>query len=71
MDWTMPIMVLDLLGFLDNDIVGALFLVQCSGLALDCFQIRSHIGDVIFVSDFDTFELENLEVTDNKRFYMI
>ena len=71
MDWTMPIMVLDLLGFLDNDIVGALFLVQCSGLALDCFQIRSHIGDVIFVSDFDTFELENLEVTINKRFNMI
>ena len=56
-------MVFDLLGFLDNNIVGALFLVQCSGLALDCFQIRSHIGDVIFISDFDTFELENLEVS--------
>ena len=71
MEWNFPVMLLDLLGFLDNDIVGTLFLVQCSRLALNCFQIRSHIGDVIFISDFDTFELENLEVTDNKRFYMI
>ena len=54
--------MLDLLGFLDNNIVGALFFVQSSGLALNCFQIRSHIGDIIFISDFDTLKLKNLKL---------
>ena len=54
--------IVNLLGFLDNDIVGALFFVQSSGLALNSFQIRCHIGDVIFISDFDTFKLENLKI---------
>ena len=53
--------MLNLLGFLDNNIVGALFFVQSSGLALNCFQIGSHIGDIIFISNFDAFKLKNLE----------